>query len=497
VQQTVFFQGDSRPALARRPAEERARERALAGSPLEVATFEEASDGTLVPHQSALMTWEARLEFGDGQRFVHFPHIVRNEARDHAPGEADRIDLATYEYDAFGNLSRKLRTGRFDGEGDAVALVTEQRLSYTQDEDAWLVGLPAGIESRDRDGSLIAHTEHRYDGPPFEGLPAGKATMGILRQTRELKLVADALPDGYADEIDPSWGLSGENGAFYATTVAYDHDGKGNVVAQRDPLGFTRRLVYDADGQFPVRLEEADGQKTEASFDVRTAQPSEVRSPGGVVTRYRYSPLGRLEAQFDTGPDASLELTQVFLVDYGAFDGAGSRPARITSVRPTTQGRTVEELAAANSIEALAALESVSIACDHYDGDGNLLQRVGRGPDGPGGSVRWICARRRDYSVGGRRAAEYPNEFVDSPAYHTGPPVGPPAKFFYACGGQVRRIENPDGGRLDVRYFPNRIEKRDAVMANDAAPIVERYDAWGRLVGTVQPIGAGEEATAA
>jgi RHS repeat-associated protein len=289
--------------------------------------------------------------------------------------------------------------------------------------------------------------------------------------------------------------LTHEDAGFYATTVAYDHDAKGNAVGQRDGLGNTRRVVYDADGQFPVRLEEPDGQVTEAMFDVRTAQPAEVRSPGAVVTRYRYSPLGRLAAQFDTAPDGSLQLTQVFLADHGDFAGPSVRPARIASIRPMEPGRTVDEFDGITTVAELAALGGVSVACDHYDGDGNLLQRVGRGPDAADGSPRWVCARRRDYSVSGRRAAEYPNEFVDSPAYNAGPPVGPAAKFFYTAGGQVRRIENPDGGRLVVRYLLNRVEKLDAMMADDAAPMIERYDAWGRLIGTVQRVGAGEETT--
>jgi RHS repeat-associated protein len=497
LQRTVFQQSGGAPTDAPRPAEERARDRALAGSPLEVATFEERPDGTLVPHQSAALIWEARLEFGDGARFVHFPHTVRTEARDHAPGEPDRVDVAEYEYDAFGNLTRKRRTGRFDGQPASAALVTDQRLAYTTNEAAWLVGLPASVETHDRQARLLSRTEHRYDGPAFEGLPPGQATKGLLRHTRELKLADALLPPGYAAEIDPAWGLTHEGDGFYATAVAYDHDAKGNVVRQRDGLSVTRRVVYDADRQFPVRLEDPGGQVTEATFDARTAQPSEVRSPGGIVTRYRYSPLGRLEAQLDTAPDGSLQLTQVFLIDYGDFVGEFPRPARVASIRPMAPGRAVDDVLGSTTLEQLAALDGVSVACDHYDGDGNLLQRVGRGPDAANGDARWICARRRDYSVSGRRAAEYPNEFVDSPAYHTGPPAGPPARFFYPAGGQVHRIENPDGGRLAVRYLLNRVEKLDALMPDGAAPMVERYDAWGRVTGTTQPIGPGEETTSA
>jgi hypothetical protein len=72
-------------------AEERARRRALAGSLIALETYELAADGRRMPIQSAAMVWDARLEFADGGRFVHFPRMVRMEARDHAPGEPDRI----------------------------------------------------------------------------------------------------------------------------------------------------------------------------------------------------------------------------------------------------------------------------------------------------------------------------------------------------------------------------------------------------------------------
>lgn len=490
VQETTFYQGAQPGPLADLglTAEQRAEQRALAGSPIETKVFEVAPEGTRTLHQSAKLTWDARLEFSGGQRFVHFPHLLETAARDHAPGEPDRIDHARYTYDAYGNVIRKERIGRFSDQPESEALYTEQRLTYTANEAEWLVGLPASIETRNRAGHLLSHTLHHYDGLPLEGLPLGQATMGLLRRIEELMLVDWALPLGYVDEIDSAWGLKHRGEGYYRTTVAYDHDATGNVTTQRDGLGVDKTIEYDPDNLFPIRMTDVDGLVTEADFDLRTAQPLEVRLPDGTRTRYSYSPLGRLRAQYDTAPDGTLQLTQVFDVDLGDYSATPVRPARIASIRCLTPGRTLDEFEAIADLESLA---DVNVACDHYDSEGNLLQRLGRGPDAPDGSKRWIIGKRREYNVRGQAAADYPQEFAPSLAFQPTVPTTAPVRFYCAPSGQMRRIEHPDGGRLEVRYALNRIEKWDANTALTDPPAVERYNAWGHLTEVAQPDGAG------
>ena len=80
-----------------------------------------------------------------------------------------------------------------------------------------------------------------------------------------LALLAEALPAGYADAIDPTWGLEREATGFYRTTAAYSRAPNGNVVGQRDGLGVTQSVQYDTDGQFPIRLDAGDGERTEGA----------------------------------------------------------------------------------------------------------------------------------------------------------------------------------------------------------------------------------------
>jgi RHS repeat-associated protein len=468
-------------------AEERARRRALSGSLIAVESYELAADGRRIPIQSATMTWGARLEFAGANRFVHFPRMVRMEARDHAPGEPDRIDLAEYEHDAHGNLTRKRRTGRFDGD-PAAPLVTDQRLTYTGNEAAWLVGLPVSVVTRDGAARLLSETRHFYDGPDYAGLPAGQATRGLLTRTAELTLADAALPPAYAAEIDPAWGHVHDGEGFYRTTVAYARDASGNVVGQRDGLGAQQTIAYDANALFPLRRTDSLGLVTTIDFDPRTGQPLELRLPNGTVTRYRYSPIGRLRGQFDTVTDGSVQLTQVFDVDYGVADAMAFRPSRAISLRVLTPGRNLNEFA---DLRDLDALRDVDIVCDYYDADGNLVQRLRRAPDTNDPARRWIVKQRRDWTVGSRPAADHPNVFAATSAFQTGLPDDPAVRFRYTGAGRLARVEQPDGGRIAMAYGTSIRSRLMPNIADADTPIIERHDAWGRLVEVREPNGAG------
>lgn len=476
-------------ALAATP-EEQARQRALCGSPLSVQTVELAPDGTRIPVQSATMSWDARLEFTDSSRYVHFPRMIRLDARDHAPGDPDRIDVADYDHDAYGNLTSKHRSGRFDGQPDSEALVTAQELTYTSNEGAWLVGLPVVTRARDGLGRLLSETRHYYDGPDYEGLAAGDAAAGLLTRTAELALADWALPAGYADSIDPAWGLSHDGEGYYRTTVAYARDAAGNVTAQKDGLGAAQTIDYDSDSLFPIRRHDSLGLVTEADFDVRSGQPLAVRLPNGTVTCYSYSPIGRLRGQSDTVSDGSVQLTQVFDVDYGDYAAEPIKPSRALSLRITKSGHALADFTELTDLDTLA---DADIAVDYYDANGKRVQQLRRGPSTTDPSRRWIVKQRRDWTIVGP-AADYPNQFVADAGFQRALPSDPAVRFSYG-GGRLVLVEQPDGGRIRMSYGSS-IRRRWMPNMQDAdVPISELHDAWGRLVGVDEPIDAGTQAS--
>lgn len=472
----------------RRTPRERAADHAISGSTREVAVFAEAADGIRTPISTAVTEWQVREEFADGNRFVCVPHLRRTTATDFALGAPDRIDVAAYDLDEFGNVTRKRRTTRFATQHVADAHVSEQLITYVRDEDAWLVGLPERLSTRDGTGRLLDDKRVRYDGPAFTGLPAGQVSSGIVRRSEELVLADWALPPGYADDLDPAWGLIHADEGWYKVTESYAHDAAGNVVGQRDSLGRTVTIDYDADGVFPVRATDATGGVTQATFDRRTAQPVEITTPTGNSIRYAYSALGRLRAQSETAADGTLQLTQFFRVADPDPGASPAQPAHIISVRPHASGATMADLEAAD----LATLPGVSVEFAYYDGRGNLLQKSRRAARAAGG---WVIGGRRIYTRSSRSGEEFPNVHADSPAFAPVEPGGSAVRFTYGPTGQVTRLEHPDGGRFGVDYRLDRVEKRDAETAADAPALVEHYNALGQLVGVDTPDGSGAVAT--
>ncbi|MGL5857035.1 MAG: toxin TcdB middle/N-terminal domain-containing protein [Angustibacter sp.] len=481
-------------------AAERAMARALSGAMVRMRTLERRGADAPVLRQDATTVWEAHEEFagsGPGGRaaFVHVPRLVSTTASEVPAQGRVRVQRAEYAYDDSGNLVRRLETSRFEapepGESD---LVVEQRVSYARGGDAWLVGLPATIETRDGTGRLLRRELRHYDGPDFVGLPLGQADRGVLRRQRELVLVGAELPAGYAGEIDPGWGLVAEGATgsadWYRDTAAYAHDSHGNVVAQRDPAGGVTRIEYDEAGLFPLRQTDPLGHQTTSAFDPRSAQPTRLRLPDGRVTEYVVSPLGRLRAQLETASDGLLALTQAYACQFARQVGDQVVPARVTSARPRGPGRSPTEFG--DDVDP-ATITDASVAVDHYDADGQLLEQLVRREDAADGAPRWVARERRTMNVRGKPAVEHPNRWRSAPDYV--PPadadVTGGVRYEFDVLGQLLRAVRPDGTSLRVRFLGDRVDKRDAGTADAEPATVEVYDAAARLVAVEQPVGDG------
>jgi RHS repeat-associated protein len=492
-QVTTFEQGDPAdpaPSAGQSP-EERAAARALHGRPLTTETYEIAADGTRTRTRSATMSYRARLAFADGDRFVHVPERTRTETRIHALGEPDRIDVAEYEYDEYRNVTRRIRRSRFDDQPADEAAVSDRRMRYVDNEADWLVGLRASETVHDGDGRLHAHTRRFYDGEAFHGLPAGEATSGLLTRKQELVLADWALPDGYADEIDPSWGLTHEGEGYYREATAVEFDDAGRTVGIRESLGVEHRIEYDDEG-FPTRLLRAVGTADEgtvsATYDRRTGQPTSIEYPEGAAARYDYSPLGRLRAKHETTSDGSLALTGAFTVDYGDPTASPPQPPSATSYEPREAGWATDDLL---DVDA-ATLSGVDVAREFYDGRGNRLQQVRTGNDAADGSTRWIVGRRSTYTVRGETGFEYPNAFVDTLEYHPDLPTDGETAYHYDGTDSLTRVERADGTAVRIERYPDRIERWEPGVSTSDPPIVERLTARGDLAGVERPTGDGD-----
>lgn len=485
VQETRFtMPAHAAPSEARRAtAEEQARERALTSFPAAIRTYE-LVDGEHKPIEYAATDWKATVvaesETDGVRRFVQQIRMERSESRRFDEDGDDLIETASYQYDEYGNITRKRYASRFENQPVADAITTEERFTYTSQESSWLVGLPTEQATYDQDGRLVRRERRYYDGPEYEGLPLGEVTEGRVRRVEELFLATDLLPDQYADDIDPEWGLRETDGG-YVRERGYAHDAIGNVVAIRESGSVERTIKFDDAGLFPVRSAGPEGT-TQIEFDPRIAQPTEIRTPDGIVVRYEYTPIGRLHAQYDTVGYDRVELTRVFVVGHFSTEGGTVIPPHLVSVKPTTDGRNPNEFVGV----APESISNAAVTVEYYDSIANPLQQCRRASETNDRSRQWILARKRRYTVRGEPAEEFPNEFVETASYQSQPSDHVGVRFEYGPGGQFRRLELGDGRSLLAEHHPSYVEQWKPSMIG-ADPRVQRYDATGRLTSVEEP----------
>lgn len=468
--------------------EDLAKEHALSGGIQKIQIFELALDGTKRLTQSAETEWEAREEFNDGLHFVFFPRPKATHTRYYVDGDVDKLEKAVYEHDEFGNVVEKKLWTRFEGQSDLEAEFTDQKITFAINQDAWLVGLPARIEARDRNGNLLTDVHYYYDGPDFEGLPLGQVSQGLRKRNIELALPDWSLPADYKDSIDVTWGYIQEMEGLYKTVESYRHDSKGNILEIKSPLEESREFVYDGNQLFPTQITTSDGISAVCIFDPRTAQPSQLVSEEGIVTEYRYSPLGRLIAEFNTISDGSLQLTQYFRTQYFEESPTGIRLPAIYSVKPLEVNQTLVQLEETADLDTLI---QHSLEIDYYDCRGNLLQRSKKGAGSAVPKEKWILASMRRYTLTENRRIDYPNTFSPNPDFLANPNSVGAINYYYDASGKTIRVEHPDGGRYRVDYYNSRIEKWDAGMDDNNDPIIETYSSRGHLIGVRHPVGDG------
>jgi RHS repeat-associated protein len=483
-QELDYFQGDpEHPDLL-----ERDRQRALAGALVATRVYERNGTGFALREDST-QQWDVRLEFQARAQSVHFPFLRAIETREHprAAGTRLRIERTVYDrYDAFGNPGVRSRDSFADGDSPEHHIRSGERFTYTSNVADWIVKLPVSVIMHDGEGAAFAATVNYYDGAPFVGLPLGETGPGLLTRTEELRLVDARLPADYVagrdfDALGYQHRAIDDAAGYYATTFSVRRDVHGNLVEQRDPLGESLAIDYDADGVFPIRSTDALGRTASTTFDASAGAPSHVEFADGRLVRFAYDAVGRLRASYESDDAGNEQLVKCWLLDLAA------RPVRLISITPETPGRRADEFALDDTFETLA---DVGVSCAYYDGSGQAVLQVSRAADGPLGEVRFMTAKRQVLNARALPCVEFAPRFAATLAYTDAPAIDASAtRLRYDSLG--RREETAGPGDVHHRVVRDTFSithfEAGAAGALNASPPpgppcrIEHFDARGRL----------------
>jgi YD repeat-containing protein len=384
----------------------------------------------------------------------------------------------------------------------------------------------------DSDPAIIGQSLNFYDGDEsadraaFVGLPYGQVgKFGALVRTESLVLTDDILqtaygtdkpaylahsgpvnwtadyPQGFQTALPPLAGYSYQAGGAGSEYTAgyfvnaerrrYDFhaatDGRGLVVAKRDPLGRDTTVRYDDYNLLPIEVIDAVGLQMNAEYSYRVLQPREVTDPNGNRSRINFTPLGLPKDTFILGKTVSEGDQQrpsiTLEYDFLAFTKRGE-PVYV---------RTLRQLYHDSETDVPLPQRDETIEIREYsDGFGRLLQTRTQAEDlvfadiafqpnvdlifgntilpfaqpDPGERVvgypvadpmtkpRVTVSGWQVYDNKGRVVEKYEPFFSEGWSYTppTADQLGQKARMFYDPRGQVIRTLNPDGSEQRVIY---------------------------------------------
>jgi len=469
-QMLTFFQGSPETV----DLVERDRQRALAGSLQSTRTLELVGTDYILRSESA-QTWDARLEFSSSAGTVHFPFVTAIDARElGTDGEPDRIERTRlFDYDGNGNAARRVRESLAQGALPAETIRSEERYAYTNDAAKWLIKLPLRLELRDGAGVPLAAKISTYD------------SNGLLTSAQELKLLESRLPVGYVGTRDFAaigYTLLGadDTRGYFATTLSYVRDARGNIAERRDASGAATTFVYDADSVYPTSSTDPRGSVTQFVFAPKSGEPASVSFGDGRRVRYEYDPIGRLAASFETDDAGIEQLTKAWITD------VTTSPASITSVAPVAGGRTRAEFAPGTDFGAVAG---ASISRVYYDAFGKELLQISSAPE-QNGTPRFVTGKRAVMNPRALVRAQFPEQFAATLDYTPSPDPGPaPMRMRYDVQGNVTETSGPGPESFRVTRNSFSITHFEGVSITPSR--IERFDARGRLLRIEEAKGDG------
>lgn len=420
-------------------------------------TRQQTLDGQIL--RTSISTWTAAT----ADRGVDGTPIVtvhRTATRNEAPGQDGTtvINEHTYAFDELGNVT----SDRSTANGDAPLTLTSE-VEYARRPDGSLTALPSRVVEKGTGGEVIREFRCYYDGAVFVGLPLGQATKGnvtrhSIRVLHEADFTAHYGTSGFTAAV---LGFRTEAGAVWTDSGRFNYDARGNLIASRDPLGRESTIMFDNDGLFPIRLENAAGHVTTFQWDDAASQPMRIEDPNGAESRFAFDALGRVVRLALPG-DSLADPTETV-----AFHLHESPPfAELTQKRGTNASRARRRM--------------------YYDGNGEVRQTRATVDDSVV-VVSGFESRNARGWLGRRGDPTFASSLDFSPA-----PEASISTLHYDAIGRVIATDLPGGRRTRVVFDAFHTVSYDANDTDDSpanlargffdTPTTHRLDGWGRVV---------------
>ncbi len=205
-----------------------------------------------------------------------FPYLTQQDASAYdSSGANPQTKRTTFEYDAYGNVTKQSELGDTAITGDERTTT----YSYMPNTATWIVGKPYSTQTNDAAGNAISRTNYFYDGIPSPIPP----TKGDLTRVER-------------------WLSSGSSPSTW-----YEYDAYGNQTAVIDAKGNRTTTAYEATyKQYPQTVTNALGHVEQYAYDPKFGVVMSVTDANGQITTNTYDVFGRPSTVVRPGDTALL-----------------------------------------------------------------------------------------------------------------------------------------------------------------------------------------------
>ena len=238
----------------------------------------------------------------------------------HAERSGDRrVNEKKYKYDKYGNVIEELVLASGVENGNPVPGISSViKYKYAINEAKWILDRVAVVAIYDSNGQVTSETRKYYDGAAFKGLDLGKVDKGL--EVREARFVMAKTPFkahygtmslaslGYYEAKDDK----GADAIFMDFKMS-KYNAKGLRVGERDAMGNSVDITFDATGLFRIKYSSVLGDNVYET-DKKTASITKITGSDGGILRMNYDAMGRLKDVFSPDNNTTVP-TRSYLFD--------------------------------------------------------------------------------------------------------------------------------------------------------------------------------------